>query len=324
MRAATLARARDHPRVGGGTWRGGWAWHNFLGPSPRGRGNPGCARRRWPGRGTIPAWAGEPPQPGTSAGRIRDHPRVGGGTPSGPKQSPHLAGPSPRGRGNRRKRPRCSLHTGTIPAWAGEPEAWGRISEQMRDHPRVGGGTMTTVAFCEVDPGPSPRGRGNLFLAIRLVAAPGTIPAWAGEPSPLNAAPWPTWDHPRVGGGTLTGAGCRQRGRGPSPRGRGNLAADGGATGWQGTIPAWAGEPGERGIIRPRSGDHPRVGGGTMVALALPCFVPGPSPRGRGNHCVAHAASWHEGTIPAWAGEPAPTKSPPALLRDHPRVDVPP
>ncbi len=94
-----------------------------LGPSPRGRGNQDGVRAGLADMGTIPAWAGEPMAGVNATGRMGDHPRVGGGTPSGRPGDPHGEGPSPRGRGNPIAPFAQTLPIGTIPAWAGEPPA---------------------------------------------------------------------------------------------------------------------------------------------------------------------------------------------------------
>ncbi len=73
---------------------------------------------------------------------MRDHPRVGGGTKAGDFEMIHLQGPSPRGRGNQRLSKFEAISLGTIPAWAGEPIRGLRRGGEVRDHPRVGGGTQ--------------------------------------------------------------------------------------------------------------------------------------------------------------------------------------
>ena len=76
------AGIRVHPRVGGETRSGVWAASSIRGPSPRGRGN----RKQVPpgrmGPGSIPAWAGKPPDSLAFAYVDAVHPRVGGETAS--------------------------------------------------------------------------------------------------------------------------------------------------------------------------------------------------------------------------------------------------
>jgi len=132
-----------------------------------------------------------------------------------------------------------------------------------RDHPRVGGGTLSGDTLAPPDGGPSPRGRGNLkFLGLNGNSKR-TIPAWAGEPLlPIFGVNHPR-DHPRVGGGTTNIPRSARPLMGPSPRGRGNLRRDSMEEKENGTIPAWAGEPLAFALSLRDRRDHPRVGGGT-------------------------------------------------------------
>ena len=95
--------------------------------------------------------------------------------------------------------------------------------------------------------GLSPRGRGNLSVSNADWVRVRSIPAWAGEPASPLAASRITRVYPRVGGGTVRRVTIDDRIRGLSPRGRGNpgrlLLADSVPR----SIPAWAGEPGDRG-----------------------------------------------------------------------------
>ena len=117
--------------------------------------------------------------------------------------------------------------------------------------------------------GLSPRGRGNQVgtsggIEIRVT---GSIPAWAGEPycSLTCVAAVQSGLSPRGRGNPIVDR-VSPKGQefGLSPRGRGNLVEVVDAIHWEGSIPAWAGEPCRR--------------GGS--------FVTGLSPRGRGNHIV--------------------------------------
>ncbi len=216
---------------------------------------------------------------------------MGGGTITSSGLLIESTGPSPRGRGNRSSAVGAIAGNGTIPAWAGEPaEEWHGVN-LSRDHPRVGGGTATNKLHGYRCTGPSPRGRGNHHGGIFGDAEPGTIPAWAGEPSAFVVRFLKEGDHPRVGGGTARISAGRRANTGPSPRGRGNLKPLPEQRVGLGTIPAWAGEPIRTRCSRHVLMDHPRVGGGTMTTLALWVLLAGPSPRGRGNRSLG----WAEG-----------------------------
>jgi len=255
-----------------------------------------------------------------SRAKSEGHPRVGGGTYFARYLEARRMGPSPRGRGNRGTRHADELRSRTIPAWAGEPRADCRAAARPEDHPRVGGGTsgknLGHLQLC----GPSPRGRGNPKLCQDNGWTFRTIPAWAGEPRVASNSIRSATDHPRVGGGTLKGVWTTTQPPGPSPRGRGNLDLRQEVRQAYGTIPAWAGEPRQTDDQTYLRKDHPRVGGGTVLAPAYEPPDPGPSPRGRGNPEPSSPTASRDGTIPAWAGEP---RSPRTLHRqreDHPRV----
>ena len=278
-----------YPRVGGGTSTGLVvavcrtrsipAWAGEPGLSPRGRGNHLARNRIGWCTGSIPAWAGEPFRASTAQSCARVYPRVGGGTAG--CQLTHassVVGLSPRGRGNHyldfvavdsiQVYPRVGggtlsanqAHTvpdGSIPAWAGEPIA-SRSIPASRD------------STCGLQPGLSPRGRGNPWPSRNAPFNVRSIPAWAGEPHrlPFGMAPFPVY--PRVGGGTDLFEQPRTR-----PRR---------------SIPAWAGEPR---LVRAGScvvlTVYPRVGGGTPITVQDDSGLPGLSPRGRGNRLCPSA-----------------------------------
>ena len=215
-----------------------------------------------------------------------------------------VSGPSPRGRGNRQPERMTRRVLGSIPAWAGKPTRPSTFSATAWVHPRVGGETLKQAVILACRQGPSPRGRGNLPARHPRTAASRSIPAWAGKPAGCG---WPRpmpRVHPRVGGETLHQLPIRGLSTGPSPRGRGNLAAPGARGAGRGSIPAWAGKPvGAAPCERP-SGVHPRVGGETHMLVTYTMCLRGPSPRGRGNHRLQRLRRRGR-SIPAWAGKPA-------------------
>ena len=239
-----------------------------------------------------------------------------------PEPEPGL---SPRGRGNLSGGVRTHLPAGSIPAWAGEPSRIIGSPIRVWVYPRVGGGTMGGAMGARLVKGLSPRGRGNQRETRLSCRRTGSIPAWAGEPSPGAAGFSASRVYPRVGGGTESLRCKAGRGKGLSPRGRGNL--DDGARHFpqRGSIPAWAGEPRSGRATRIGCRVYPRVGGGTRPiapyaqvmwglsprgrgkpscnASFSPCRR-GLSPRGRGNHQEVEPVVVAGGSIPAWAGEP--------------------
>jgi len=262
-REAREGSGGDYPRVGGGTVYGERVRSTASGLSPRGRGNLFHNEIFTRSPGTIPAWAGEPLRPKHTRLDVTDYPRVGGGTSPLITQLAAPMGLSPRGRGNPMPQIGKIINLRTIPAWAGEPHTILWCGFLRRDYPRVGGGTGHGRSFLCVSSGLSPRGRGNRVDMDAVIDEPGTIPAWAGEPSGCGRATHRKTDYPRVGGGTSQAFPFRAQSSGLSPRGRGNLVNPRLVDPGRGTIPAWAGEPSTNQANPLLSQDYPRVGGGT-------------------------------------------------------------
>ena len=160
--AISVPETEVYPRVGGGTSSKLGSTTRPLGLSPRGRGNPAAWQSAGGSAGSIPAWAGEPPEdPGLcSFGTV--YPRVGGGTGVGFDGRHPDAGLSPRGRGN---------HV-----------ALDLLDALVGVYPRVGGGTLGGTPVVIISRGLSPRGRGNQDVVAGADAHLRSIPAWAGEP----------------------------------------------------------------------------------------------------------------------------------------------
>ena len=153
--------AAVYPRVGGGTveWWPSVGWSKGL--SPRGRGNLRKPFQHSQYQRSIPAWAGEPPKTFSTLTISTVYPRVGGGTSAMLGIISSQRGLSPRGRGNRRGYRFIQGQSGSIPAWAGEPDIRCLINAVKKVYPRVGGGTGVVIASFKGNRGLSPRGRGN-------------------------------------------------------------------------------------------------------------------------------------------------------------------
>ena len=188
--------------MGGGTAGGPGGVRGDGGLSPRGRGNQLFHLAPGPCDGSIPAWAGEPVSPRTSCSPLAVYPRVGGGTSRMDRMRRHDDGLSPRGRGNRVRRPDRMAGNRSIPAWAGEPAVAPCTAPMPRVYPRVGGGTSGWQWESYPRWGLSPRGRGNHTAAATKSAVARSIPAWAGEPMRARALIPKSSVYPRVGGGT--------------------------------------------------------------------------------------------------------------------------
>ncbi len=266
--------------------------------------------------GSIPAWAGEPPF-GVS---LKVYPRVGGGTFGSGQFMLPAKGLSPRGRGNRPFALRRLYLRGSIPAWAGEPQGLPTTRAMRWVYPRVGGGTCLAILQGTVVVGLSPRGRGNLRMFGIDNQAPGSIPAWAGEPVEASCREQRIRVYPRVGGGTPNVSAKFLKNRGLSPRGRGNHRSCQVPTKTSGSIPAWAGEPRSSDFASALFRVYPRVGGGTGRSTNLTFPPRGLSPRGRGNLRFAAMVAISERSIPAWAGEPAASPAAAIPMWVYPRV----
>ena len=155
-----------YPRVCGGTLRMLTAAAPVSGLSPRVRGNHRTSATRRRCERSIPACAGEP-------GLV-------------PWVCSQDRGLSPRVRGNLVPPLRMRVKVGgvrSIPACAGEPLIYHRRQPVSKVYPRVCGGTGIGGQVQEIQPGLSPRVRGNPFLDRALEERIGSIPACAGEPS---------------------------------------------------------------------------------------------------------------------------------------------
>ena len=87
-----------------------------------------------------------------------------------------------------------------------------------------------------------------------------------------------------------------------------------------GSIPAWAGKPGDRGCGSRTREVYPRVGGETDLLPLVLAYTMGLSPRGRGNLCEIGVHNLARGSIPAWAGKPMASTSTTRTIWVYPRV----
>ena len=276
----------------------------MVGLSPRGRGNQLFRYTRCNGVGSIPAWAGQPFPVPAEVAEVQVYPRVGGATNPLVKPMEFIQGLSPRGRGNPALPMRRSSWIGSIPAWAGQPVAEIGWEEGSAVYPRVGGATGIGCCLCGAEWGLSPRGRGNPRYHELEGVQSGSIPAWAGQPTPGPARDQHWTVYPRVGGATPVRLAGDTHMAGLSPRGRGNLAEANPGVVKARSIPAWAGQPGCGCLQRWQGEVYPRVGGATRQAPSPKTISRGLSPRGRGNLRGLDDHAHDHGSIPAWAGQP--------------------
>ena len=312
----------------------------YQGLSPRGRGTPpetvvnSCCQGLSPrGRGThvggnavnvqhgsIPAWAGNPSARGLPGPPPPVYPRVGGEPARDIIRLQDKEGLSPRGRGTPQRTMSQSCQGRSIPAWAGNPPGNRNLFPKRRVYPRVGGEPGPGTPCRPRTTGLSPRGRGTHRDLHHLVHRLGSIPAWAGNPSPAGTGPGCWTVYPRVGGEPQV----QQLHLPPAevyPR-------VGGGTQVQaliddihvGSIPAWAGNPPSRRTSQLIQTVYPRVGGEPQLMVVIPDPDIGLSPRGRGTLWQCWVGDVYEGSIPAWAGNPIHSCITALTKRVYPRV----
>ena len=317
---ARPSSARVYPRVCGGTCQKRIKSTSAAGLSPRVRGNPDRVGRPegWPG--SIPACAGEPSAIWWPACRRRVYPRVCGGTTPWGRRRKCSACLSPRVRGNHRSQTPFQAVRGSIPACAGEPHPDSTIEDQAGVYPRVCGGTRGTRRATRRWQGLSPRVRGNLRCGTPAAAAPGSIPACAGEPCGRWGSTEAKRVYPRVCGGTIDNRLSHIDDQGLSPRVRGNRDAERERAAVVGSIPACAGEPSTTALRIKKPRVYPRVCGGTRPTLVPGRSAWGLSPRVRGNLASIVINPWSGGSIPACAGEPSRVPHGSRVGRVYPRV----
>ena len=121
-------------------------------------------------------------------------------------------------------------------------------------------------------------------------------------------------------GGTPPGFGHLRRGRGLSPRVRGNHIATPITDTEERSIPACAGEPSFPAEYNCKEWVYPRVCGGTGPRSRAATSFASLSPRVRGNLVREGGTRAGLRSIPACAGEPSPPCATQGILRVYPRV----
>ena len=154
---------------------------------------------------------------------------------------------------------------------------------------------------------------------VSSFAAIGSIPAHAGEPACSDDGAGQGGVYPRPRGGTPPQAEGGANGAGLSPPTRGNPSVRSDCIGRGRSIPAHAGEPagGDERIDREQV--YPRPRGGTSPAAWTCGDVGGLSPPTRGNQPERDLRSLRDRSIPAHAGEPAPTRGKAPIDEVYPR-----
>ena len=171
-----------YPRECGGTEVQVGNEAEYLGLSPRVRGNRISVAQCTPSRRSIPASAGEPPGFRPLARLTKVYPRECGGT----LFSMLICWPIwvyPRECGGTRDHAvGVNVPNGSIPASAGEPLGGGADGGDGAVYPRECGGTSRSTHCQKSQTGLSPRVRGNLWNFHYTTNKIRSIPASAGEP----------------------------------------------------------------------------------------------------------------------------------------------
>ena len=146
------------------------------------------------------------------------------------------------------------------------------------------------------------------------------IPAYAGNTGRPRACRCRPGDHPRVCGEHTRVLADIDQQLGSSPRMRGTPTAYVIPVGWNGIIPAYAGNTSSSPMNRPARSDHPRVCGEHSFCSHFCVLGVGSSPRMRGTLAVIFFAAVDYGIIPAYAGNTLCVFLFPLSVWDHPRV----
>ena len=195
---------------------------------------------------------------------------------------PGRQGPSPRARGIHTNGQGDVRPARSIPASAGNPARWRRLSWPPTVHPRERGESAARVASSGAFAGPSPRARGILRSRSRAIAGSGSIPASAGNPRQGEPRPIRYGVHPRERGESETALLQPDFNPGPSPRARGIRRPYVECGGEIGSIPASAGNPTRHLNNYYAAGVHPRERGESVFEPHGLSGDWGPSPRARG------------------------------------------
>ncbi len=189
-----------------------------------------------------------------------------------------------------------------------------------RVYPRVRGGIWGKADANYFAEGLSPRARGNRVDGSLVASGNRSIPACAGESTPVGRARVLEQVYPRVRGGIHMTPADVATDRGLSPRARGNPPPPPPPPPPVRSIPACAGESDQTYSDDELHQVYPRVRGGICGAGICRRHRLGLSPRARGNPRSIRWSSPASGSIPACAGESASSGIRARALQVYPRV----
>ena len=233
----------------------------------------------------------------------RAHPRSRGENVRLTARTSLFAGSSPLTRGKRENAPGDLLAEGLIPAHAGKT---GRSVSPLicrPAHPRSRGENVFDHAEPTIAHGSSPLTRGKRETGKRGRTAMGLIPAHAGKTTPISAATFVAWAHPRSRGENLTATGAPPSVFGSSPLTRGKLRGVHAGHHALRLIPAHAGKTSRVCLPPCLARAHPRSRGENIVDRIKPALTDGSSPLTRGKQIVLVGREIAHRLIPAHAGK---------------------
>ena len=151
-----------YPRLRGGSSISATGYSRMRGLSPPTRGIRKRGELRRQGRGSIPAYAGDPGGLTPGCAPISVYPRLRGGSWSVQTEGISDAGLSPPTRGILAAPASASCQCGSIPAYAGDPQhAFGAVKDATV-YPRLRGGSLYCASKWLAEAGLSPPTRGIL------------------------------------------------------------------------------------------------------------------------------------------------------------------
>ena len=248
-----------------------------------------------------------------------DHPRSRGEYAGRTGQRPKLGGSSPLSRGILSRVTSSRIHSGIIPALAGNTSKSTRPPLLGRDHLRSRGEYVSLPSTPHMIVGSSPLSRGIPVAILSCQVGPRIIPALAGntlmgsEGAPSRA------DHPRSRGEYLGDQMAELLPKGSSPLSRGIRQVATQPLRAIRIIPALAGNTGPIPTASTLLRDHPRSRGEYPLGVVISESALGSSPLSRGIPRLVPVPAALPGIIPALAGNTCLWQQ--GLLRrwDHPR-----
>ena len=178
---AQSSSARDHPRMRGEHCFCDLCHILGVGSSPHARGTHLPGGHGSPGRGIIPACAGNTDIRTLGYDPYKDHPRMRGEHCDYCVCMLSIWGSSPHARGTLFDAQKIVELPGIIPACAGNTSSICRPSSSLGDHPRMRGEHFTVINIAAPFTGSSPHARGTRTNVLCYRYWAGIIPACAGN-----------------------------------------------------------------------------------------------------------------------------------------------